>query len=258
MIEPNTIHCMDCFDFLDLFDDQSVDALITDMPYSTLEYGWDSLVPLDIWWQKVGRVLKRTGACVTTGVQPFTSILVASNLKWFRYEWVWVKSRTTGFMNARAMPLKKHEHVLVFSPTRANSNQFTKERAAYYPQGVLPSGKTARGKSGHSGLYHARSPLGQEYVQSGANYPTSVLQFQSEAKPKHPTQKPVGLFEYLIRTYTLEGQTVVDPFCGSGTTGEAAIISGRNYILNDITPEYVALTVERLSHVQRPLVEVAP
>lgn len=238
---------MDALQLLALLPDASVDAIITDLPYGTTACTWDAIIPFAPMWAGVKRVLKPRGLFVTTSSQPFTSQLVMSNLAWFRDEWIWEKSNATRFLDANTRPMKNHENVLVFSPVLPD----------YYPQ--MGSGAAYKARRDGRVNYVFDSKLTRVNTDNdGTRYPKTVLKISSQQRGKqHPTEKPVELYEYLIKTYTAPGALVVDFCCGSGTTGVAARKIGRDYILGDITPEYVDIARARLT--DAPIdVEVAP
>jgi site-specific DNA-methyltransferase (adenine-specific) len=209
---------------------QSVRLILCDLPYGTTPNKWDIPIPFEKLWEQYARICK--GAVVLTASQPFTSALVMSNAKWFRYAWVWEKSSPTGHLNAKRMPMKLHEDVLVFS----------KDAPPYYPQGLKPFGKMVR--RGHNGTNFGES--GKENFQEFTNYPRSILRFANDPKPVHPTQKPVALMEYIIRTYTKEGDTVLDNCMGSGSTGVACVNTGRKFIGIESNAKYLAIAKDRI------------
>lgn len=221
----------DCLELMRELPDASVDLILCDLPYGTTQNKWDTVIPFDALWEAYKRVCR--GAVVLTAAQPFSSALVMSNLDGFRYQWVWVKSKITGVLNAKKMPVRKHEQVLVFSerPTMYNA------------QGLVAKG-TATKQGGNSRNYGQRCT--DEYVQEWTNWPRDVLEIASEGNTVHPTQKPVALMEYLIRTYTNEGDTVLDNCMGSGTTGVACMNTGRNFIGMEKDAEYFQLARERV------------
>jgi site-specific DNA-methyltransferase (adenine-specific) len=224
------LHNGDCLDILPTLAPGSVDLILCDLPYGTTQNKWDSVIPLDALWTQYERVC--TGAIVLTASQPFTSAMVMSRPDWFRYAWVWEKSAATGHLNAKRMPMKLHEDVLVFS----------KKPAPYNPQGLVPFNKVTR--RGSNGTNFGAS--GQENFQEFTNYPRSILRFPGDPKPVHPTQKPVALMEYLIRTYTNEGDLVLDNCMGSGTTGVAAVNTSRRFIGIERDPEYFKICQKRI------------
>jgi site-specific DNA-methyltransferase (adenine-specific) len=212
----------DCMELMKDIPDGSVDMILCDLPYGTTACKWDSVIPFAPMWEQYKRVAKKNAAIVLTASQPFTSALVMSNPKAFRYSWIWEKGKATGHLSAKRMPMKKHEDVLVFSeiPPR------------YFPQGLIEGVfLTARpAKLETNGEVYGDKP-GREYAPSRfGNYPKSILKFSGEHKPVHPTQKPVALMEYLIKTYTQDGDLVLDNCMGSGTTGVACVNTGRKFI----------------------------
>ena len=174
-------------------------------------------MPFDKLWAEWRRLLKPNGAIVMTATQPFASIAVMSNLKWFKYQWIWKKSKVTGVLNAKIQPLRNHEQVLVFYEAQPT----------YNPQGIVPLNKIV--KQGSSSTNYGERGT-QDVFQEFTGYPRSVLEIASEGKTIHPTQKPLALIEYMIRTYTNEEETVLDCCMGSGTTGVACLKSNRNFI----------------------------
>jgi site-specific DNA-methyltransferase (adenine-specific) len=225
------LHEGDCLEVMQDIPDGSVDMILCDLPYGTTQNKWDSVIPFDALWREYERICR--GAFVLTASQPFTSSLVQSKLGWFRYAWVWEKASATGHLNAKRMPMKLHEDIAVFS----------RSAAPYFPQGIVPYGKvTRRGSNG--GNFGAS---GTENLQEFTNYPRSILKFSNDPKPVHPTQKPVALMEYLIRTYTHEGETVLDNCMGSGTTGVADLNTNRNFIGIEKDPTYFQIAKERIN-----------
>jgi site-specific DNA-methyltransferase (adenine-specific) len=249
MIERNAVHCLDCFDLLAQCDDGSVDMILTDAPYNVHEAKWESAIDLDRLWTGFKRVIKPRGAIVMTAQQPFTTDLIISNRPWFKYSWVWVKSMAGDVFNAKNKPTRQHEDVLVFSEgTTANGSD---RRMSYYPQGLIRFNKVEyrNPENIHSGgMVNQRESWKGERFQEFTNYPTSVLNFPNgNINSKHPNAKPLKLFEYLIATYTLEGQTVLDCFAGSFTTAAAARNIGRNWICGDSDPGYCEVGRQRLA-----------
>lgn len=223
----------DCFEQMATLPDASVDMILCDLPYGTTQNKWDSVLPLDVLWKEYWRVAKASAAVVLTAAQPFTTVLAASELAQLRYSLVWDKVRPVGHLNAKRRPMQRHEDVLVFS----------QGAPPYNPQGLRPHGKVNRRTT--SGDNYGKAGL--ENVAEFTGYPQSILEFGSEQKGKaHPTQKPVALFEYLIRTYTDAGQTVLDNTAGSGTTAIAAENAGRKWICIERDPDYYAKAVERV------------
>ena len=237
----------DCLELMRDLPEGSVDMVLCDLPYGTTACSWDSVIPLDKMWDAYRRVLKPTGAVVLTASQPFTSVLAVSNLDWLKYGLVWEKSRATGHVHAKNKPMKRHEDILVFSPgTTVHASQ-SPTRMTYNPQGLVKKEKpTVRKSGGVSDAVMSSRPSHRDVLQEYGNYPDSMLTFASEGSTVHPTQKPVALFEYLIRTYTNPGETVLDNTAGSGTTAIAAENSGRKWICMERDPDYYAAAVGRV------------
>lgn len=230
----------DCLDVLKTLPYRSVDMVLVDLPYGTTQNKWDSVIPLDKLWAAYGSVVKEGAALVFTASQPFTSTLVCSKPDWFKHEWIWKKNTATGHLNAKRMPMKLHESVLVFC----------QGPNPYFPQGLQPYGKIT--KRGHNGDNFGVS--GTENLQEFTNYPRSILEFALDTQKVHPTQKPVALMEYLIRTYSREGETVLDNCMGSGSTGIACVKANRNFVGIENDPKYFQIAKSRLDEA---LAEVA-
>ena len=225
----------DCLELMKDIPDGSVDMILADLPYGTTRNKWDSIIPLDRLWEQYKRIIKENGAIVLTAQLPFDKVLAMSNLPMLRYEWIWIKDNSTGFLNAKKMPLKKHENILVFY----------KKLPVYNPQFKYGNPYTAiRNGSTIPETYRAMKRT--DTISDGKRYPTSKLEFKTD-RGYHPTQKPVALFEYLIKTYTNEGDLVLDNVAGSGTTGVACQNLNRNFILMEKEPEYVEIIKQRLA-----------
>ncbi|AAR89300.1 gp10 [Burkholderia phage Bcep43] len=235
----------DCLDLMRLLPDASVDMVMCDLPYGTTACAWDSVLPFDALWAQYRRIVKSRGAVVLTAAQPFTSALVASNFEWFKYDWVWAKNRPTNFAHAKNKPMPKHESVLVFSPgTTVHASQF-KLRMTYNPQGLTRIEPRKMKTYNTDAMFSKRGSHG-EYTQEFTNYPHSLLEFSTDQLNLHPTAKPVALMEYLIRTYTSEGDTVLDNCMGSGTTGVACINTGRRFIGMEKDADYALIATGRM------------
>ena len=230
-----TLHNGDCLQVMPTIPSGSIDAIITDLPYGTTACKWDVIIPFPEMWREVKRVLKSNGVFVTTSREPFTSLLIVSNLEWFKYDWSWIKSLSAGFMHSKNMPLPSHENIPIFSPAPiGHKSLLGNKRMSYNPQGVRPSRRKStmpnkEGDSDHKLFRKSVKPI----VPHGENYPKSWIDISNASNNErglHSTQKPVALYEYLIKTYTNEGETVLDICMGSGTTIEAAERTGRNSI----------------------------
>lgn len=233
----------DCLELMKDIPDGSIDMILCDLPYGTTQCKWDSIIDLPKLWEQYERIIKPNGAIVLTAAQPFTSILVMSNLKLFKYDWVWKKPKGTGHLNAKKQPMRDKEDVLVFYKNQCTYNpQYTWGE----PYTNLKSGKTAKPSTAEvSGKYMN----GAEYRNGsdGRRYPKQVQEFGVvERGTIHPTQKPVALFEYLINTYTNEGDLVLDNCAGSGTTGVACQNTNRRYILMEKEQKYFDIITQRL------------
>jgi DNA modification methylase len=229
----------DCLDLFDVIPDGSVDMVMADLPYGTTACKWDSIIPFDLLWRGYKRVCKPNAAIVLTASQPFTSALVMSNPRWFKHEWVWEKTTATGFLNANKAPLRAHENVLVFSSGTPT----------YFPQKTKGAAikRVNASYADHGAVYGKSSSVRAPYC-SDERFPRSVQKFPKDNRlvKEHPTQKPVALTEYLIRTYTNVGDLVLDNTMGSGTTGVACVNTGRRFIGIEKEPEYFAIAERRI------------
>lgn len=228
-----TLHLGDCLDILPTLAPQSVDAILTDLPYGTTACAWDEVIPFAPMWEQVKRVLKPRGVFVTTASQPFTSKLVMSNLEWFKYEWIIEQEQGSNLFNAPFQPIKSHQNIVVFSGAAASFSP--NSSMIYNPQ--MGNGK--RYKSNIvSGEYkfHSKKRYPKDN-EDGTRYPKSIIYFPRETG-FHPTQKPVSLYTYLTLTYTNPGDTVLDICFGSCTTGVACMVTGRNFVGIERDPGY--------------------
>ena len=222
----------DCFLVFPEIPDNSIDMVLADLPYGTIAAQWDKVVDMKVVWQEFERILKPDGIVVLTATLGFGIKLIMSKQDWFRYEWIWAKTKSAGFVHAKNKPLLKHEYVLVFSKYKMGHASTMKQRMRYNPQGLKPALKIHKnGKKHFKGQTMGKRPSHKdEFVSEFTNYPSSILHFPNDSKVIHPTQKPVALFEYLIRTYTEPNQIVLDPTAGRLTTTLAAMKSGRKSI----------------------------
>lgn len=230
----------DCFNIFPQLEDKSIDLVLCDMPYGTTACKWDTAIDLERMWKEIKRIAKDNAAIVLTAAQPFTSVLVCSNLKMFKYDWVWKKQKGTGHLNAKKMPLRDKEDVLVFY----------KSQSIYNPQ--FTSGTPYKNKAGNPELSTSQSDCYGKYTNKrednkGTRYPKQVLQINAEERTTHPTQKPVALMEYLIKTYSNEGAVVLDFCMGSGTTGVACKNLNRDFIGIEKEKQYYDIALERIN-----------
>lgn len=234
MIEANSVLLGDCLIEMNKIDDKSIDLIFTDLPYAvTSRNSWDNLIDFVELWKQYKRIAKDNCAIVLTSIQPFSSKVVMSNPEWFKYEWIWEKTQGTGFLNAKKQPLRNHEQVLVFY----------KSQPTYNPQ--FTEGKPYTCKSGKASSNY-REQERVVTVNDGKRYPLTVQKFQYDKEKLHPTQKPISLCEYIIKTYTNEGDLVLDSCAGSGSTGVAAKSLNRRYILIEKEQKYFDIIKERL------------
>jgi len=223
----------DCLLEMQEIPSKSIDMVLADPPYGTTACKWDSVLPLEFMWHELKRVTKDNGAIVMTASQPFTTNLIASNMKMFKYCWVWEKNFKTGHLNAKKQPMRSVEDVVVFY----------KKQTAYNPQGIIEHAKVKNRGVGAS----TNHQCGATNFQSHTGYPHQLLKFDRDLPSVHPTQKPVALMEYLIKTYTNEGETVLDFTMGSGTTGVAAKRLNRNFVGIELDHHYFNIAKERIS-----------
>ena len=242
-LKINEVHQGDCLELMKLIPDKSIDAIISDPPYGTTACKWDTIIPFEPLWEQYKRIIKDNGAIVLTASQPFTSALVMSNIKMFKYCWYWDKEVGSGSLLAKIQPLRSIEDICVFY----------KKQSIYNPQMEKRDKKKFRPlpKKNASEIYNI-NPKIIDYNNGEYIYPKNKITINGKAKELnskykiHPTQKPVALFEYLIKTYTNEGDLVLDNCAGSGTTGVACKKTGRNYILIEISEKYCKIAEERL------------
>lgn len=215
----------------------SVDLILCDPPYGTTDCTWDTVLPLPDLWAEYNRVLKHNGAAVLFAAQPFTTQLISSNRKAFRYCWYWLKNQPTGFAYARYQPMRQVEDICIFY----------RKHGTYNPQGLqeIVGGKVRRKRAPQGESIYHMDTLQKEYRPKYKNWPKNVLQFSTE-RGYHPTQKPVPLLEYLVKTYTNEGETVLDSCMGSGSTGVACKRTGRRFIGIEQNQSYYEIAKQRI------------
>ena len=253
----------DCLERMKEIEAGSVDAVICDLPYGTTQCTWDTIIPFAPMWGQLNRVVTPNGAIVMTAAQPFTTKLISSNYEMFKYCWYWDKVQASGFAHAKNMPLKNIEDVVVFSSGAVrHASASVGNRTPYYPQGVekldKPKTKSNERKGGKGATIGKRPSHKPTYKQEFTNYPKQLITFSNANTDKkgnhHPTQKPVALMEYLIKTYTNEGETVLDFAFGSGSTGVACVNTKRNFIGIELDAKYFEIASERISKAQGYLI----
>ena len=231
----------DCLQKMKDIPDGSVDLVLTDPPYGTTACKWDSVIPFEPMWEQLKRVTKKNGAIVLFGSQPFTSALVMSNPKMFKYEWVWEKDGGSNFATTKYQPMKEHENILVFGTGKTTYNPIYQERI-----GSRKGKETTTIDSGRRNSVYGTQEGGKKLNVGKLRTPRSIQRFTRE-RGIHPTQKPVALMEYLIKTYTNEGETVLDFTMGSGTTGVASKNLNRNFIGIELDAEYFKIAEKRIN-----------
>lgn len=225
----------DCLELMKDIPDESIDMILCDLPYGTTKNKWDSVIPLNKLWEQYERIIKDNGAIVLFSQMPFSAELVHSNLKLFKYEWIWQKDNGTGFLNAKKMPLKIHENILVFY----------KKLPLYNPQ-MRTGFKPYKCKQGRHSTNYGAYEQGHITESNGERYPIDIIKFKKDSG-LHPTQKPVELLEYLIKTYTNENETVLDNCMGSGSTGVACVNTNRSFIGYELDEKYFEIAEKRIN-----------
>ena len=234
----------DCLERMKEIPSGSVDAIICDPPFGTTYCNWDSVIPQERMWIELERVVTSTSAIVLFAQQPFTSILICSNLQLFKYTMTWEKNRCGNHMMAKYMPLKYSEDIVCFSKGGINNN--TTNKMKYYPQGLAEVNRQVKGSKIKTDGINKYNRLGNDRLQKYTNYPKTIVKFDTEKNMQHPTQKPVALMEYLVKTYTNEGETVLDFTMGSGTTGVACVNTGRKFVGVEMDSHYFNVAKDRI------------
>ena len=251
-MEIDKIYNEDCLVGMRDIPDKSIDLIIAGLPYQTTDSFWDTIIDFKELWAQYERIIKDDRAIVIFGSGSFTYKLISSNEDLYRYKWIWYKTKRCNFINAKNRPMTAYEEILVFS--KATTANGSKNKMLYNPQGLIPK-KTVRHDNGTKfGTMVGKRPSHQETtISEYTNYPCDVLEFASETSPVHPTQKPIPLIEYLIRTYSNEGDTVLDNCMGSGTAGCAAVRANRNFIGIELDPKYYEIAKNRIENEQLQL-----
>lgn len=239
----------DCLDEMSKVLDSSVDLILVDLPYGTSACSWDVVIPMEKLWEQYLRVLKPSGTVVLFGSEPFSSLVRSSNLEMYKYDWKWVKPRGANFLNAKYQPMKNYEDIMVFSRCPASYSR-SRDSMVYYP--IMGVGEPYKLMSGKQKLEKNNSTV-RSSIKSvvtdnkGLRYPKATLEFKSDKDKLHPTQKPVDLLEYLIRTYTIEGMVVLDSCMGSGSTGVACKNLNRSFIGIELDEGYFDIAKQRIN-----------
>lgn len=238
-MELNKVYLGDCLEVMKDIPNKSIDMILCDLPYGTTQNKWDIAIPFELLWERYERIIKDTCAMVFTGQSLFSAKLVLSNEELYRYSLIWEKTKAGGFLNANRMPLQSHEDILVFYKKLPTYNPQMQEGKPYIKKAIT---------DGDGGNYGRFERVGITKVNDGIRYPKSIIRISNDNHGSlHKTQKPVALFEYLIKTYTNEGDLVLDNCAGSGTTGVACRNLNRNFILIEKEQEYVDIINKRLN-----------
>lgn len=245
-MELNKVYNDDCFNVFKDIPDESVHLILCDLPYQITDYAWDKIKSMDELWKEYERIITPNGSIVLTASGSFTNKLIFSNQKLFKYKWIWLKGTKGNFMNCKNRPMTQFEEILVFS--KASTGNGSKNKMVYNPQGVKRIDKIIKSNDKKFTLIKKRPWHSDTFIQEYSGYPSDVLTYSitKEERGLHPTVKPVALFEYLINTYTNEGDIVLDNCAGCGTTGVAAIKTNRNFILIEKEKKYYDIINQRL------------
>lgn len=229
----------DCLELMCDVPDKSVDLVLCDLPYGMTDCKWDSIIPFEPLWKHYNRIVKENGAIALFGSEPFSTAVRASNKRKYKYDWYWIKNAPTGFCFAKYQPMRVVEQISIFQ---------NKKTIRYYPQGLkrVENQKKRKGKKSNDGIYK-NGLYGKEYYTEYTNYPRNALFVKAQREGIHPTQKPTELLEYLIKTYTIEGETVLDNCMGSGSTGVACVNTNRNFIGIELDENYFNIAVKRIN-----------
>lgn len=249
----------DCLELMKQLPAGSINLVLTDPPYFNADKtraDWDSCFSFGVFWEEIARVLDKNGAVLMFGNEPFSSSVRVSNPSWYKYDVKWIKSRATGFANANYRPMNKYEDIMVFSPANASTGG-KKNPMVYNPQGLIPVNKIKKNsakrhgkimeRTNNTGKNNSLLVEGSFYTQKFTNYPVNVVEFGSERAKYHPTQKPIALLEYLIKTYSNQRGVVLDCFMGSGSTGVACANTGRRFIGMELDRGYFDIAKDRIT-----------
>ena len=242
MLEMNKIYNMDCLEGMKLIPDKSIDMILCDLPYGTTVCKWDVIIPFEPLWEQYNRIIKHNGVIALFGAEPFSSKLRMSNIKQYKYDWIWEKSKATNFLNAKKQPLRAYENICIFYDKQPTYNPQMKKGESY--------NKGVRKQQTKDDVYGSFNQV--EVKSEGLRYPRNVIYFktaESEGKAYHKTQKPISILEYLVNTYTNESEVVLDNCIGSGSTAIACINTNRNYIGFELDKQYYDIAINRINAV---------
>lgn len=235
----------ECIDLMKGIKDESIDLILCDLPFGTTSCKWDNIIPFEQMWEQYHRIIKPNGAIVLFSAQPFTTKLIHSNLKNYKYSWYWIKNKATGHVFAKYQPMRKVEDI----------NVFYKNKPLYIPQGLVklekPIIKKKKTKQSNNDTVYDEASLMKEHIVEYTNYPNNLLFYSKEVNTVHPTQKPNDLLEYLIKTYTIENEIVLDNCMGSGSTGVACATTKRRFIGIELDDDYFKISKGRIEKAYR-------
>ncbi|MFY9450126.1 MAG: site-specific DNA-methyltransferase [Bacillota bacterium] len=255
MLELNKIYNMDCLEGMKYIEDKSIDMILCDLPYGTTECSWDTVISFECLWEQYRRIIKDNGVIALFGSEPFSTKLRTSAIDIFKYDWIWIKNKPSGFQHSKNRPLNAYEIISIFSKgSMGHKSLLGEKRMVYNPQGLVYFGKETSGCRNKKGHTVGHRPSHKDKVfQEFTNYPTNILKYDVVTRKEriHNTQKPVELCEYLIKTYTNEGELVLDNCIGSGTTAIACINTNRNYIGFEISKEYCEIAKARIEFAKK-------
>ena len=247
----------DCFNILPTLDDESIDLILIDPPYGTTEINWDKILPVDKMWSEINRLIKKSGNIIIFGSQPFTSLMISSNIKMFKYELIWNKNKCGSPGLAKYRPQKVHENIMIFSKGKSTYNPIMEEGEPYHRECKDKVNGYGSGKNTHG--YGFGNNVFIESNNNGIRYPKSILHASrnfSAQQTVHPTQKPTNLLNWLIMTYSNKGETVLDFCMGSGSTGVSSKLTGRNFIGIELDKKYYDIACERINNVKENIVSI--
>ena len=238
--------CGDCLELMNDISDESVDMILCDLPYGTTKNKWDSTINLELLWKQYKRIIKQRGCIALFAQTPFDKVLGSSNLEMLKYEWIWEKPMATGRLNCNFAPMKAHENILIFSKSAACYVKDSNNSMIYHPQ--MTEGKPYKAISGRASTnYDTKWSKEQLTINNGTRYPRDIQKFTHDKDKLHPTQKPVLLLEYLIKTYTNKGDIILDNCMGSGSTGVACVNTNRKFIGIELDDTYFEIAKERIN-----------
>lgn len=251
MNEGYKLYNGDCLEIMKDIPDKAVDMILCDLPYGTTSCRWDSVIDFNLMWKEYERIITDNGAILLFGSEPFSTYLRMSNIQLYKYDWIWIKNQATGHLEAKNKPLKKHEIISLFS--KGASANGCKNRITYNPQGLIEVNR--KYKNSTNSVWGSRKgrKTGSTGITKYTNYPNTLLEFSKDKSRLHPTQKPIALLEYLIKTYTFKNEAVLDNCMGSGSTGVACLNTNRKFIGIEKDENYFNIAKKRIENTYKEL-----